>query len=144
MSDVSDDELLQRARNHDTGAFEELVARNRDRVFGIALRIVHSEAEAAEVTQETFLAAWRSLTQLTGASFSHWVHRIAANRALMRLRHQKVAKAVEESKSGKVDRVLVLPPVATSKEIQEQFRGPGGPIGPIETPPPPAKPMEKE
>jgi RNA polymerase sigma-70 factor (ECF subfamily) len=97
VSDVSDDELLQRARNHDTGAFEELVARNRDRVFGIALRIVHSEAEAAEVTQETFLAAWRSLTQLTGASFSHWVHRIAANRALMRLRHQKVAKAVEES-----------------------------------------------
>ena len=48
--------------------------------------------------------------------------------------------AFEVSKSGKVERVLILPPQATSKEINEQFRGPGRPI---ETPPPP-RPMEKE
>jgi RNA polymerase sigma factor (sigma-70 family) len=97
VSPASDDELLQRARNADVPAFEELVARNRDRVFGIALRILHSEAEAAEVAQETFLAAWRSLDQLSGNQFSHWVARIAANRSLMKLRHQKVANQVEES-----------------------------------------------
>ncbi|MBK7857053.1 MAG: sigma-70 family RNA polymerase sigma factor [Archangiaceae bacterium] len=97
MSDASDEELLRRARNNDTAAFEELVGRSRDRVFGVALRILHSEAEAAEVAQETFLSAWRSLGQLSGDQFSHWVHRIAANRALMRLRHQKVANQVEES-----------------------------------------------
>lgn len=97
MSSASDEELLQRARNNDPAAFEELVERSRDRVFGVALRILHSEAEAGEVAQETFLAAWRSLGQLTGDSFGHWVHRIAANRALMRLRHQKVANEVEES-----------------------------------------------
>lgn len=96
MSAATDDELLVRARNKDVPAFEELVARSRDRVFGVALRILHSDAEAAEVAQETFLAAWKSLHQLTG-EFSHWVHRIAANRALMRLRHQKVANEVEES-----------------------------------------------
>jgi len=97
VSDATDDELLQRARKEDVGAFEELVERTRDRVYGVALRILHRDAEAAEVTQETFLAAWRSLHQLSGDSFGGWVHRIAANRALMRLRHQKVANQVEES-----------------------------------------------
>ncbi|MBL8954193.1 MAG: sigma-70 family RNA polymerase sigma factor [Myxococcaceae bacterium] len=97
MSDASDDELLLRARKQDVTAFEELVERTQDRVYGVALRILHSDAEAAEVTQETFLSAWRSLHQLSGDSFGHWVHRIAANRALMRLRHQKVANQVEES-----------------------------------------------
>lgn len=102
MTPASDEELLSRARNTGSGndsvaAFEELVTRTRDRVFGVALRIVHNEAEAAEITQETFLAAWRALGQLQGDSFGHWVHRIAANRALMRLRHQKVANQVEES-----------------------------------------------
>jgi RNA polymerase sigma-70 factor (ECF subfamily) len=97
VSTASDDELLARARKQDTAAFEELVARSRDRVFGVALRILHSEAEAAEVTQETFLTSWRQLHQLTGDSFEAWVLRIAANRALMRLRHQKVANQVEES-----------------------------------------------
>jgi len=73
------------------------VARTRDRVFGVALRILRSESEAAEVTQETFLSAWRNLKQLSGDQFGSWVHRIAANRALMKLRHEKMVSQVEES-----------------------------------------------
>jgi RNA polymerase sigma-70 factor (ECF subfamily) len=96
-STSSDDELLQRARQGDRSAFEELVERTRDRVFGVALRILRSEAEAAEVTQETFLSAWRNLKQLSGDQFGGWVHRIAANRALMKLRHEKMVSQVEES-----------------------------------------------
>jgi RNA polymerase sigma-70 factor, ECF subfamily len=94
---ATEEELLARARAGDGPAFEELVSRARDRVFGVALRILHSDAEAAEVTQETFLAAWQSLAQLSGDSFEHWVHRIATNRALMRLRHKKLADQVEQS-----------------------------------------------
>jgi RNA polymerase sigma-70 factor (ECF subfamily) len=96
-STSSDDELLQRARQGERAAFEELVERTRDRVYGVALRILRSEAEAAEVTQETFLSAWRNLKQLSGAQFGSWVHRIAANRALMKLRHEKMVSQVEES-----------------------------------------------
>ena len=73
------------------------MARTRDRVFGVALRILRSESEAAEVTQETFLSAWRNLKQLSGDQFGSWVHRIAANRALMKLRHEKMVSQVEES-----------------------------------------------
>jgi RNA polymerase sigma-70 factor (ECF subfamily) len=96
-STSSDDELLQRARQGERAAFEELVERTRDRVYGVALRILRSEAEAAEVTQETFLSAWRNLKQLSGAQFGSWVHRIAANRSLMKLRHEKMVSQVEES-----------------------------------------------
>jgi RNA polymerase sigma-70 factor (ECF subfamily) len=130
VSSASDDELLQRARKEDTAAFEELVERTRDRVFGVALRILHSEAEAAEVTQETFLAAWRSLSQLTGPSFGHWVHRIAANRALMRLRHQKVASQVEESlespqfnaRGSLVESVADWAPTAEGQSLDAELR----------------------
>ncbi len=131
MSPASDDELLQRARNADVPAFEELVARNRDRVFGIALRILHSEAEAAEVAQETFLAAWRSLDQLTGNQFSHWVARIAANRSLMKLRHQKVANQFEESmespqfnaRGSLVETVADWAPTGEGAAIDAELRG---------------------
>lgn len=131
MSPASDDELLQRARNADVPAFEELVARNRDRVFGIALRILHSEAEAAEVAQETFLAAWRSLDQLSGNQFSHWVARIAANRSLMKLRHQKVANQVEESmespqfnaRGSLVESVADWAPTGEGAAIDAELRG---------------------
>ena len=131
MSPASDEELLARARNNDTAAFEELVERTRDRVFGVALRIVRSDAEAAEVTQETFLAAWRSLSQLEGDSFAHWVHRIAANRALMRLRHQKVANQVEESiespqfneRGSLIESVADWAPTAEGASLDAELRG---------------------
>lgn len=131
MSSASDEQLLLRARNGDVPAFEELVERSRDRVYGVALRILHRDAEAAEVTQETFLAAWRSLEQLSGSSFGHWVHRIAANRALMRLRHQKVANQIEESiespqfnaRGSLVETVADWAPTGEGAAIDAELRG---------------------
>jgi RNA polymerase sigma-70 factor (ECF subfamily) len=92
-----DAELLARAGQGDLGAFDVLVERHRDRVYALALRITRSEADAAEVTQDTFLAAYQHLQSLRGeAAFSSWLRRIAANNALMRLRRRKVASSAEE------------------------------------------------
>lgn len=90
MSIPADDSLLERARQGDVAAFEALVESTRDRVYGVAFRILRNEAEAAEIAQETFLSAWQSLDSVK-TDFGHWVHRIAANRALMRIRHRKAA-----------------------------------------------------
>jgi RNA polymerase sigma-70 factor (ECF subfamily) len=127
---VSDDELLQSARGGDRHAFEELVARSRDRVFGVAFRILHSEAEAAEVAQETFLSAWRNLAQLSGDSFSSWVHKISANRALQRLRHNKVTSQVEQSldapqfneRGSLIDTVADWAPSAEGQSLDKELR----------------------
>lgn len=100
MDATADDLLLQQARAGDVAAFERLVELHRDRVYGLALRMVRTEADAAEITQEAFLSAWRNLGTFKGentAAFVGWLNRIAANQTLMRLRHRKVANQVEES-----------------------------------------------
>lgn len=96
-----DSELLAQAQAGDLPAFEALVERHRDKVFGVALRMTRSEADAAEITQETFLSAFQHLPEFRGeAAFGSWVHRIAANHALMRLRHQNVVQAAEDQLTG--------------------------------------------
>ena len=94
---AADRALLARAQDGDMAAFEALVEAHRDRVFGLALRMTRSEADAAEIAQETFLSAYQHLKDFRGdAAFGSWVHRIAANHALMRLRHRKVVQAHED------------------------------------------------
>jgi RNA polymerase sigma-70 factor (ECF subfamily) len=89
--------LLNRAQAGDISAFEELVGRHQDRVYGLALRMTRSEPDAAEIAQDTFLSAYQHLPEFRGeAAFGSWVHRIAANNALMRLRHQRVRDLVVE------------------------------------------------
>jgi RNA polymerase sigma-70 factor (ECF subfamily) len=99
---VEDDrELLTRAQAGDMSAFESLVDRHEDQVYGLALRMTRSEADAAEITQDTFLSAYQHLNEFRGeAAFGSWVHRIAANNALMRLRRQKVVDIVSDELAG--------------------------------------------
>jgi RNA polymerase sigma-70 factor (ECF subfamily) len=100
MSDATlqdDQTLLARAQVGDISAFEELVGRHEDKVYGLALRMTRSEADAAEITQDTFLSAYQHLGEFRGeAAFGSWVHRIAANNALMRLRRQRTLEVVNE------------------------------------------------
>ena len=105
--DVASDEatedrgLLAAAQSGDMSAFESLVERHRDRVYSVALRMTRSEADSAEVAQETFLSAYQHLADFRGeAAFGSWVHRIAANHSLMRLRHSRVVKSAEEEIKG--------------------------------------------
>lgn len=96
-----DRQLLARAQDGDVSAFESLVDAHRDKVYGLALRMTRSEADAAEITQDTFLSAYQHLKDFRGdAAFGSWVHRIAANHALMRLRHRRVAQAAEQELQG--------------------------------------------
>ncbi len=94
---VQDDaRLIIAARKGKIDAFESLVARYRGRVFSLALRMLQNPSDAEEVTQETFLSAYQHLPKFRGESqFGSWLHRICANFCLMRLRHKKVADAVE-------------------------------------------------
>jgi RNA polymerase sigma-70 factor (ECF subfamily) len=102
QTSVEDDrELLARAQGGDMSAFEALVGRHEEKVYGLALRMTRSEADAAEIAQDTFLSAYQHLGEFRGeAAFGSWVHRIAANNALMRLRRQKVLDIVSDDLAG--------------------------------------------
>src|SRR4051812_24294016 len=90
LTALSDEELIERSRQKDFGAFEALLERYEDKVFRLALRFVRNESDAKEILQDTFLTIWRKLDTFKGdAQFSSWVYRVTANAALMRLRSQR-------------------------------------------------------
>lgn len=76
-------ELVRRFLGGEQQAFAELVARHRDRVFAIALRICGRREDALDVTQEVFLTAFRKLSSFRQeALLSTWLHRLTVNAAL--------------------------------------------------------------
>ena len=78
--------FLERLRAGDAQAFEELVASHQHRVFGVALRMLGSAAEAEEIAQEAFLRAHRSLPEFRGdARLSTWLYAIVSRLCLNRL-----------------------------------------------------------
>jgi len=71
-------------------AFEELVRSNSARMLVVTRRILRSEEDAQDAVQDAFLQAFRSIGGFErGARISTWLHRIAVNAALMRLRSRK-------------------------------------------------------
>jgi RNA polymerase sigma-70 factor (ECF subfamily) len=81
----SDLELVRLAQAGDTQAFGTLVERNRRAVFRAALAAVGSPAEADDVAQDAFVAAYRKLSHFRGdAAFRTWVVSIAWRKALDR------------------------------------------------------------
>ncbi len=91
---VNDDApLLERIRQGDTDAFAELVRRHQTLVFGILHRYERDAHRVEDLSQETFLKAWKALEQFDGrAPFAHWLSRIAVNVALDHLRKRKRAE----------------------------------------------------
>jgi RNA polymerase sigma-70 factor (ECF subfamily) len=80
-------ELVTRACRGDTGAFEALYRQHAGRVYGLCLRMTGHPQSAEDLTQDTFVNAWRSLPGYEGrSSFSTWLHRIAVNAVLARRR----------------------------------------------------------
>ncbi len=81
--------LIREARRGDLEAFNQLVLRYQDRVYNLAWRILGDADEAADVTQETFITAFRKLGGFRGGSFKAWLLRIAANRCYDELRRRQ-------------------------------------------------------
>jgi RNA polymerase sigma-70 factor (ECF subfamily) len=83
-------ELLAQLRAGDAAAYERWVRASAPRVLGVARRLLRNEQDAQEVTQDAFLSAFRHLGSFDGsARLSTWLHRIAVNAALMRLRTKR-------------------------------------------------------
>jgi len=85
-----DADLITRARSGDQDAVTELFRRHERRVYNLALRTLGNPWDAADVTQETFIKAFKSLDSFKGeARFGTWLHRIAVNASYDHLRRHK-------------------------------------------------------
>jgi RNA polymerase sigma-70 factor, ECF subfamily len=86
----TDPELVKAAQQGQMMAFEELVARHRDKVYARAYAMMRNEDAALDVSQEAWVKGWQRLRQFQGeSSFSTWITRIVINLCLDQLRKQK-------------------------------------------------------
>ncbi len=82
--------FVERARKGDEQALTELYRRHQHRAYNLALRTLGDSWDAADVTQEAFIKAFRNLDSFKGeARFSTWLHRIVVNAAYDHLRRHK-------------------------------------------------------
>lgn len=81
--------LIQRARKNDYRAYERLYRLHVGRVFGLCVRLCNDRDMAEDLTQETFVSAWKKLSAFRGdSSFGTWLYRIGTNTTLSYLRKQ--------------------------------------------------------
>jgi RNA polymerase sigma-70 factor (ECF subfamily) len=99
-----DDALIQRVRDGDGGAFQELVALHQGRLFSVAFGMLRDRDDAMDVVQDVFLKVYRKLGDFEGNSaFSTWLHRIAVNlcidrkRAMARRRQTGIDSLAEQN-----------------------------------------------
>src|SRR5271170_2690592 len=121
---ASDQELVGMAKRGDMGAFEELVARHRDKIYARAFSMLRNEDEALDMAQDAWVKGWQRLAQFQGdSSFGTWMTRVVINLCLDQLRRRKRQRtdSIEEmdEESGGVERRM---PVVTTNPTERLER----------------------
>lgn len=115
-SGLPDEAIVTAAQGGDMEAFEELVARHRDKMYARAYSIVHNEEQALDLSQEAWIKAWQRLDQFAGdSSFTTWMTRITINLCLDHLRRNQRFRLepLPESQDDPEAMERLLPPVWT-------------------------------
>ncbi|HEX8024719.1 MAG TPA: RNA polymerase sigma factor [Candidatus Limnocylindrales bacterium] len=90
IAPTRDADLVERARRGDLEAFESIVRDRMGAVYRISLAIAGNEADAADATQDAFVAAWKQIPSLRDAArLEAWLGRIAVNAARMLVRARR-------------------------------------------------------
>src|SRR5258706_10288424 len=124
-SSADDKALVRGAQKGDMAAFEELVARHRDKIYARAFSMMRNEEEAIDLSQEAWVKGWERLRQFQGeSSFGTWMTRIVINLCLDQLRKHKRQRteSIEamDEESGGVERQM---PVVTINPTAGLERG---------------------
>ena len=95
MERVTDEELVHRAREGDSNAFDEIVERHKSAVFRAAMAALRNREDAEDVTQETFVTAYLKLDSFRGeAQVRTWLSRIAWNKSMDHRRRGRARRFV--------------------------------------------------
>ncbi|MDX2967887.1 RNA polymerase sigma factor [Kribbella solani] len=91
LAELDEATLVSRARDRDPAAFELLVRRYQRRIYTLCLRMLNgANGDAEDLTQETFVTAWRRLPEIQNdAAFGGWLYRTATNKCLTVLQRRR-------------------------------------------------------
>lgn len=88
-------ELVNKLKNGDKSAFEELIDKYEQKIYHLCLKIIKNSSDTEEVLQEVFLTIFNKIKEFKeNSSLSTWIYRIAVNLALMKIRSSRKDKAV--------------------------------------------------
>lgn len=125
---MPDERLVSAAQAEDMAAFEELVARHRDKLYARAFSMMRNEDSATDLSQEAWVKGWQRLKQFHGeASFVTWMTRIVINLCLDQLRKQKRLRAdsieqLDEELGGVERQMPIITPNPTERLEQQELR----------------------
>jgi RNA polymerase sigma-70 factor (ECF subfamily) len=87
----ADLEIVRRVQSGDVAAFDRLIEKYRERVFGIIYNMTSNREDAADLSQDAFIKAFQSIHRFGGqSSFFTWLYRIAVNSTLSHLRKARL------------------------------------------------------
>ena len=125
---ADDKALVRAAQKGGMQAFEELVARHRDKIYARAFSMMRNTEEAIDLSQEAWVKAWQRLNQFQGtASFVTWMTRIVINLCLDQLRKLKRLRAesieqLDEDLGGVERQMPVVTPNPTERLERSELR----------------------
>lgn len=92
--ELSEAEAIRLAQSGDAAAFEHIYRLHSRRVYALCLRMVGNTAEAEDLAQDAFMQLFRKIGTFRGESaFSTWLHRLAVNVVLMKLRKKRLPES---------------------------------------------------
>jgi RNA polymerase sigma-70 factor (ECF subfamily) len=103
-TELPEADAIRLAQQGDAAAFERIYRLHSRRVYALCLRMVGNTAEAEDLAQEAFLQLFRKIATFRGESaFSTWLHRLAVNVVLMKLRKKTLSETSLEETSDPDD-----------------------------------------
>lgn len=87
----TDWDVVRRVQAGDVAAFDQLILKYRERVFGVVYNMTSNREDTADLTQDAFIKAFQSINRFQGqSSFFTWLYRIAINSTLTHLRKNRL------------------------------------------------------
>jgi RNA polymerase sigma-70 factor (ECF subfamily) len=122
LTNLTDEKLVELAVSKDPEAFGEIVRRWERKIFALCFGMLGREDDARDAAQETFIAAYRSISNFRGeAKVSSWLHRIAVNQCLTTKRRAKTrSEEFLDDETGENERVFIAPPHGSPARTTEQ------------------------
>lgn len=104
--------IVKRVQSGDVAAFDALILKYREKVFGIVYNLTSNREDASDLTQDAFIKAFQSINRFNGrSSFFTWLYKIAVYRTITHLKRNRLRNffSLEKLREDDVeDKVLAL------------------------------------